>query len=166
MSISSTLQAAKLMLMVGILWVGFSANPNTTGFPQLGSDAIAANGNGNGGNGGNGNGNGNGRSDRNDNPGQVASENAKAQKEEGVHSELGFLNSLSRSIQGMINGKDAKMEEFRIRDEETGEVTGITNPESEDWSKSVSSWIGDRITSLTNAFEDLNEPESHETDSD
>lgn len=154
----------KLILMTGILWIGFSANPDTNGFPQFSSNVEAAAGGNGGGNSGDGAGNGRGQTDRDSNPGQTASADAKAQKDDNLHSELGALNSLVRNIQGMINGNDAKVEEFRVRNEE-GEVTGITNSDG-DWSEAVSSWIGDRVTSLTTAFDDLDEPENHETDSE
>lgn len=150
------LKPVKIILMTGILWVGFSASPDTNGFPQFGTDAVA----------GNGNGNGNGNGGRDNNSGRDASANATGQKEDNLHSDLGALNSLSRNIQGLINGKDEKLDGYRVRDPETGLVTGATNPENQDWSEAVSSWIEGRVKSFNEAFKSLNEPETFEPDSE
>jgi len=152
------MKTVKLVLITAILWVGFATTSGTFGLPHFGPDSAFAGKNGNGNSGGS----GSGRS--NDNRGKSSSAKADKQQNRNLGAELKGLNSLNRNINGLVNSSDPKMDGFRelLDGEEPSEAQLITaievalgeEPES-GWSEELVSWVGDRMTDLRTAWNEM-----------
>ncbi len=146
----------RLVLIAGILWIGFTAGTDPLKLPQFGPDAAVAGGNGNGnggggnGNGGNGNAgnNGKGKAGQSDsNFGQVASTKSAVNKDQNLSSELKSLNSLNRNLNGLLNSADPKMDQFR-----EAVKTGEPVVELPTWSEEMISWIGVQVDAFVEGY--------------
>jgi hypothetical protein len=163
------MKTVKLVLITAILWVGFATTSGTFGLPHFGPDSAFAGKNGNGNSGGS----GSGRS--NDNRGKSSSAKADKQQNRNLSAELKGLNSLNRNINGLVNSSDPKMDGFRdlLDDAEPTEEELLAaielalgeEPES-GWSDELVTWVGDRMTELRTAWNDMDDaqPESENSE--
>jgi len=153
------MKTVKLVFITAILWVGFATSNGTFGLPHFGPDSAFAGKNGNGNSGGS----GSGRS--NDNRGKSSSAKADKQQNRNLSAELKGLNSLNRNINGLVNSSDPKMDGFRklVDDDEEPteeellaaiEVALGEEPES-GWSDELVTWVGNRMTELRTAWNDM-----------
>lgn len=164
------MKTIKLVLITAILWVGFATTSGTFGLPHFGPDSAFAGKNGNGNSGGS------GSSRSNDNRGKSSSAKADKQQNRNLSAELKGLNSLNRNINGLVNSSDPKMDDFRdlvVDDAEPTEEELLAaievalgeEPES-GWSGELVTWVGERITELRTAWNEMNDgqPDSQNSD--
>ena len=71
------------------------------------------------------------------------------------------MNSLNRSLNGLLNSDDPKMDEFRA-----AVLTGEVPVESDEWSEEVTAWVNARLDELIEEYNEQVDPENPDPGTD